>query len=330
MNEVMLAVIIAIAAIAAVLLLLGISGNSASYLLNPPPNIGVMAALAISLMLGLLHGATPDEHTWPITFSYAVGSYSSVGGAKAGLAFSTGFTLQRALLSTLGFLGLAAVYKAYNLDGPVYVVVGVVMVMAGAYILNKGRYLHFAIDSILGGALHHTAEAERIQPHEASLRSVPVKMAVVHGLIAGFGFGPYATIITFMLAPRMPSLIFAPLPGLFFGIGTMLMQIIFGIAFASLARARKLSEKDISYIGRQTGGRTLYYGGMLFAAIGALVIAFPAIENVAVSTGNPIPNLNVVGLSTILVLVVVGIIGLGNLIYAIAKAGRGRARKKNS
>jgi len=108
----------------------------------------------------------------------------------------------------------------------------------------------------------------------------------------------------------------------------MLMQIIFGIAFASLARARKLSEKDISYIGRQTGGRTLYYGGMLFAAVGALVIAFPAIENVAVSTGNPIPNLNVVGLSTILVLVVVGIIGFGNLVYALARAGR--ARKKNS
>ena len=127
----------------------------------------------------------------------------------------------------------------------------------------------------------------------------------------------------------MPSLLYAPLPGLFFGIGTMLMQVIFGIVFAGFARSRRLSEKQISYIGRLTGGRTLYYGGMLFALIGMLVVAFPVIDSIAVGTGNPIPNLDVVGLSTILVLVVVGIIGIGNLVYAIAKAGRaGKAEKK--
>jgi len=41
----------------------------------------------------MLHGITPDEHTWPITFSYAVGEYSTRGGMKAGFLFSLGFTI---------------------------------------------------------------------------------------------------------------------------------------------------------------------------------------------------------------------------------------------
>jgi len=35
----------------------------------------------------MVHGITPDEHTWPITFNYAIGSYSIRGGLKAGLCF---------------------------------------------------------------------------------------------------------------------------------------------------------------------------------------------------------------------------------------------------
>jgi hypothetical protein len=29
-------------------------------------------ALIYSFLFGLLHGILPDEHTWPITFSYAI------------------------------------------------------------------------------------------------------------------------------------------------------------------------------------------------------------------------------------------------------------------
>ncbi len=316
-NKFLAVIVLAVFAVIVFLLyLLGNSQGIIDYILNPPANLTLNEILAIAFVLGVLHGTTPDEHTWPITFSYAVGSYSTKKGMKAGIAFSSGFMLQRAFLTTLGFLGLAVIYKQYNLDGPIYVIVGIAMAVAGAFILNKKKYLHLPFDLAFSGRQHHTEQASRIKPHE-ELKEVPLKMAAVHGLIAGFGFGAYATILTFILAPKVPSLIYAPLPGLFFGMGTMVMQIIFGALFANLARIRKISESEVAHVGRKTAGRTLYYGGMLFSLIGVLVIFFPFIDSIAVSTGNPIPNLDSIGVATLLVLIVVGILGVGNLILGI-------------
>ena len=39
-----------------------------------PTVVGIYSALLIAFLLGIVHGITPDEHTWPITFSYAIGS----------------------------------------------------------------------------------------------------------------------------------------------------------------------------------------------------------------------------------------------------------------
>jgi len=60
-----------------------------------------------AFLLGMVHGITPDEHTWPITLSYAVGGYSSRAGMRNALIFSLAFTLQRALASELAYLALA-------------------------------------------------------------------------------------------------------------------------------------------------------------------------------------------------------------------------------
>ncbi len=297
-------------------------------ILNPPQGLGLSTILLISFLLGLLHGATPDEHTWPLTFRYSIGSYSTKGGMKFGFTFSAGFTAQRALLTTLGYLGLAVIYREYNLDGPIYLLVGVVMVAAGAYILG-GKDLHLPFDSLLRGKLHHTASAQRVPPHEAQLRDPSLPMAAVHGVIAGFGFGAYATIITFVLAPEVPGLIYAPLVGVCFGLGTMAMQVVFGAVFASFARRRKLTEDDVRYLGRSTGGRTLYYGGMLFAAVGLFLVLFPELSSLAVSTGNPIPNLDSVGVATVLVLAVVGGVGVWAMLKGLRelrKIDRGEYR----
>ncbi|BDC18914.1 hypothetical protein HS5_18040 [Acidianus sp. HS-5] len=178
---------------------------------------------------------------------------------KAGFLFSLGFIIQRVFLTTLGFLGLAAIYKEYNLDGPLYFVVGIVMAIAGSYIL-KGKYVHLPIDELL-------RERER----EESLHDVTLKMIIVHGLIAGFGFGAYATIITFFLAPQVPGLVYAPLPGAMFGIGTMTMQIILGSVFANIIKLKGLTEDDVRLIGVKTAGRVLYYGGMVFSIVGPII-----------------------------------------------------------
>ena len=278
---------------------------SINEILNPPSGLTVPEILLLSLILGMLHGATPDEHTWPITFSYAIGKYSTRGGMKAGFLFSLGFTIQRAFLTTLGFIGLAAFYNKYNLDGPVYFIVGFVMAIAGSYIL-KGKYMHLPIDKLLHKQIH--------EEEENQLRDVPLKMTIVHGLIAGFGFGAYASIITFVLAPQMPSILYAPLPGLMFGIGTMIMQIVFGAIFANILRAKKMGEKEITYIARKTAGNTLYYGGLVFMIAGLLIIALPIIDNWAIATGNPIPNLDAIDIGFFLVVIVVGAIGIGSIV----------------
>mgnify|MGYP001773245642 FL=1 len=280
---------------------------SLTEILNPPTNLSITEILVFSLILGMLHGATPDEHTWPITFSYAIGKYSTKGGMKAGFLFSLGFTIQRAFLTTLGYIGLAEIYREYNLDGPVYIIVGFVMAIAGSYIL-KGKYLHLPIDAVLGSKTHDNP------------KDVPLKMTIVHGLIAGFGFGAYASIITFVLAPQLPSVIYAPLPGLMFGIGTMIMQIIFGAIFGNLLRAKRMSEEEISYIARKSAGRVLYYGGWVFVLAGLLILAFPVIDNVGISTGLQIPNLDAIDIGFILVVSVVGIIGLLSILMSYREA----------
>ncbi|MDG6993927.1 MAG: hypothetical protein JRN36_03435, partial [Nitrososphaerota archaeon] len=156
-----------------------------SAILHPTSGLAIPVVLGIALILGMLHGLTPDEHTWPITFSYSIGSYSTRGGMRAGFMFSGGFTVQRTILAALGFAGLATVYEAYNLDGYVYVLVGIGMLLAGYYLL-KGTDVHIPLDRLLGGKEHHTTKAERLPMHESEDRAkpVPLKMATAHGFIA--------------------------------------------------------------------------------------------------------------------------------------------------
>ncbi len=99
-----------------------------------------LEALTYSFLFGLLHGILPDEHTWPITFSYAIGGASGKEGMKAGLYFSSAFVVQRMLVSELSYLALAPYFLRPMVNGIVYVVVGFTMAVAGAIILRKNRY----------------------------------------------------------------------------------------------------------------------------------------------------------------------------------------------
>lgn len=289
----------------------------------------VPIALAIGFILGLLHGAIPDEHTWPITFSYSIGSYSSRGGAKAGLVFSAGFTAQRAILTALGFLGLASIYVAYNLDGYIYVAVGFVMFVAGWYLL-RGSDLHLPLDQgmerlfgrFFRDHTHHSYTIETGRPPVEEVKPVPLRMAIVHGFVAGWGIGGFGVILTFVLAPQMPNLGWAALIGVMFGLGTMVMQIITGALFARLARMKKLGEGQIQRIGRQTAARTLYIGGVAFMLVGIVVAALPWLQNYYLSTGSSVPNIDQIGYATLLIVLVVGVIGGYSLRKAYKEAVR--------
>ena len=299
-----------------------------------PQNVGLISALIISYLLGLVHGITPDEHTWPITFSYAIGSYSVKGGAKAGLVFSSGFTVQRAILSEIAYLALAGVFMTSLAFGITYIAVGAAMFGAGVYIKNKKIYPHWHwleeklshITGIhkLGDKLQKKEMEHKLNPvmeEGANLKPVPSKLAFVHGIIAGFGFGAFALILYTVIAPTMPNIYFGWIPGFLFGIGTMTMQIIFGSIFGAwLTKVKKLTLKGIQFVARYISSNVLYYGGLAFAITGALILAFPQILTFGVITPIKVHNLHNLGIGFFIVIFVVVVIGILSYIKALRKA----------
>jgi hypothetical protein len=238
-----------------------------------------LTAIIYSFLFGLLHGILPDEHTWPITFSYAIGGASGRDGMKAGLFFSAAFTLQRTLLSEVAYLALAPFLLSPTINGIVYIIVGLAMSAAGAIVLRQNRYIHF---HLLG---HHHEEAREMgtslsvlsKHHDESTVPVsappPAKWTILHGFIAGFGFGGFSLFVNTVAAPAMQSPWLGFLPGLVFGLGTMIMLVLIGFLFgASLRWTHLLSEQEIKQIGSQTGGRTLFFGGLLFALFGVATL----------------------------------------------------------
>jgi sulfite exporter TauE/SafE len=233
-----------------------------------------LEALVYSFLFGLLHGILPDEHTWPITFSYAIGSASGKEGMKAGLYFSAAFTVQRMLVSELAYLALAPFLLSPEINGIVYIVVGTVMSFAGVIVLRKNRYPHLH----LRADWHEMPTGEQSIPKDPAERmgapvAPPPRWAVVHGFIAGFGFGGFSLFINAVAAPAMPSPWLGFMPGLLFGLGTMIMLGAIGGLFGAFLRwVRSLTPEEIKRIGAQTGGRTLFFGGLLFSAAGVATL----------------------------------------------------------
>lgn len=309
-----------------------------------PSNVAFIAALIISYLLGIVHGITPDEHTWPITFSYAVGSGSTKGGMKAGLIFSSGFTLQRAVLSEVAYFALAGIFMTAFAFGVTYVFVGVAMLAAGVYIKRKDMYPHWhAIEDRLGVLFHMHKEGSKDQRMEfehkknpidssdmsSELKQIPSKLAFVHGLIAGFGFGAFALIIYTVLSPSMPSPWLGWLPGFLFGMGTMTMQVTFGAFFGRwLTKVKKLTKQGITFVSRSISSDVLLYGGIAFAVGGAAILAFPQLLEYAIVTPIQVHNLHNLGIGFFLVIIVVVIIGILSYRASMKKAVRLYSRKR--
>jgi hypothetical protein len=282
---------------------------------------GFAGVLAAAFVLGVVHGITPDEHTWPITFSYAVGAYSTRRGLLAGLAFSLAFAAQRALGSELAYLSLGRWLQALGHDGPVYVVVGAAMAVAGAWVLRYDRVLHW--DPFGLGHRHREAESlRRTGDREAALRPPTPAMALGHGFLAGWGIGAFALFLYTVLAPAAPGAAWAWMPGFAFGVGTAAVQAPAGALFGRLAARRGLTAQDTERIAHAVAGRTLFWGGLAFAAGGALLLAFPAVGRLSLPTPIPVPNLDQLGLGFALVTLVVVGIGLGSLVVEVRRVRR--------
>jgi sulfite exporter TauE/SafE len=270
-----------------------------------PGHATIAANLLTAFLLGILHGITPDEHTWPITFSYAVGGYSTRRGLRAGLTFSLAFTVQQAFASELAHLGLAHWFTSAALDNVVYVVVGLVMAAAGLFVVGRGALPHI-----------HLPVLARLAPDKGEPRELKPWMPAVHGFIAGWGLDAFSVIIYTTLAPAMPSAATGWLPGVSFGLGTLCVQAVAGAMFGLWAARRGLPPEAVRSISLITAGRTLLWGGCAFTLFGLFALAFPAAADFAIATPLHIPNLDTLGLPFLLLLVTVVGIGVTTLVSA--------------
>jgi hypothetical protein len=230
-------------------------------------------ALTYSFGFGLLHGIVPDEHTWPITFSYAIGRGTGREGMKAGFYFSAAFTVQRMIIAQLSRLAMAPSLMSPSVTGIVYMVVGLAMSGAGLVVLRKNRYPHLHLGVHVHEMGTHLVPSGQGAAYLAHIAAPPVKWTLVHGFIAGFGFGGFSLFVNTVAAPAMRAAWMGFLPGLVFGLGTMLTLIIIGGLFGSALRwAGSLTAEEVNRIGAQTGGRTLFFGGLLFGLAGVCVL----------------------------------------------------------
>lgn len=274
-----------------------------------PAHVAGFAIVATAFLLGMLHGITPDEHTWPITFSYAVGGYSTRRGLRTGLTFSLAFTAQRALASELANLGLAHIFTFASVDYVVYLVVGALMAAAGWVIVRRRRTVHLHLPGLRS---HAPGDTDR--QGEAVLRDPRWWMPAVHGFVAGWGFGAFAVIIYTVLAPAEHAAVWGWVPGAAFGLGTTVIQVLGGGLFGLIAARRGLGPDAIRRIALRTAGNTLTWGGVAFIAGGAFGLLLPRAAAFSFVTGIHVHNLDHFGLSLLLVIVSVMGVGLTTLI----------------
>src|SRR6266849_8984958 len=221
-----------------------------------------------SLGLGMLHGVIPDEHTWPITFSYSVGSATGRGGMLSGVFFASSFTLQRAIMAQLVYFALAS-YLAFDesLNAAVYVAVGIAMAIAGYLILSGRLPSWHPLARFL-----RTRGRTHYDEHGVS-RRVPIHWCVIHGFIAGFGVdtGLFTTFIYLVAVPAMPAAYLGFAPGAAFGFGTLIVLLAIGSVFGGILQiAKKWGPERVQLFGTRAGARSLLYGGIIFIIAGIL------------------------------------------------------------
>jgi sulfite exporter TauE/SafE len=255
------------------------------------------ANLLKAFLLGLLHGVTPDEHTWPIVFSYAIGGYSTWRGLRAGLIFSLAFAAQQSFASQLAYFGLAHWFSFDSLRHWIDLAVGVVMIAAGLFVMGRGILPHLHLPGM--------RPAESGPARIAEPRELNPWMPAVHGFIAGWGIDAFAVIVYTTLAPAMPSAAFGWTPGFAYGFGTLCVQAVAGAAFGLWAARRGLPAEAIRSIALTTAARTLLWGGCAFTLFGLFALSFHETAEIEI----PVPVLQSIDPSFLLV--VFTVLGVG-------------------
>lgn len=247
-------------------------------------DLGTLGYLLLGCFaLGLLHGVVPDEHTWPITFAYSVGTTTGKGGIRSAAWFSVAFTAQRAMMSLIVYLTLAALLGAWGfslatqdtaINGPVYLAVGLAMAIAGYLILtNRIAHFHPFLRVSKEDLARHTNPDGTVRAPDSR---IPTHWCIIHGFISGFGTDSgilsawiYLITLPFLVAHGLWEIGF--LPGALFGLGTFLVLMFVGYFFGeTLQIAKRVGPNRIAQFGRLVGARTLLLGGIAFVVFSPL------------------------------------------------------------
>ncbi|ADN50774.1 conserved hypothetical protein [Vulcanisaeta distributa DSM 14429] len=157
------------------------------------------------LIVGVIHGLKPDEHTWPITVTYGL-MQRNVGGVIAAVSvFAGALTLVWTLMSAL--IGeLMGLLNTSILDPYVDIIVGLTMIGVAAYLVF-GRH----------GDYHDVKTAD-------------YKLIWIHGLAAAFGGDFFIVLILTIAIVPMITTDLSFLVGFMFGFGSWLAQTVIVLA----------------------------------------------------------------------------------------------------
>ena len=242
---------------------------------------------------------TPDEHTWPIVFSYAIGGYSTWRGLRAGLVFFLAFAVQQAFASQLASFGLAHWFSFEGLHHWIDLAVGIVMIAAGLFVMGRGALPHLHLPG--------TTQPEIGPPgREGEPRELNPWMPAVHQNSSPGGASTHSRYLSARLsAPAMPSASLGWAPGFAYGFGTLCVQAVAGAAFGLWAARRGLPPEAIRSIALTTAARTLLWGGVAFTLFGLFTLSFHEAAEIEI----PVPLLHSVEPSFLLV--VFTVLGVG-------------------
>ncbi len=153
------------------------------------------------LIIGIIHGLKPDEHTWPITVSYGLMQRDINGVIAAVSVFAGALTLVWTIMSAL--IGqLLNLINTSILDPYIDILVGLTMMGVAAYLVfgNHG--------------------------HAEEVRTADYKLIWIHGLTAAFGGDFFIVLIlTTILVPTISTGL-SFLIGFAFGLGSWLSQSV--------------------------------------------------------------------------------------------------------
>ncbi|WP_054858057.1 hypothetical protein [Vulcanisaeta sp. JCM 16159] len=197
----LLAGIISVAIIIAIMSMPEVLEPLAKYIVK---SMGPYWLLAV-LIVGVIHGLKPDEHTWPITVSYGLMQRSVRGVIAAVSVFAGALTLVWTLMSAL--VGeLMGLLNTSVLDPYVDIIVGLTMIGVAAYLVF-GKH-----------GDHH------------DVKTADYRLIWIHGLAAAFGGDFFIVLILTIAIVPMITAGLSFLVGFMFGFGSWLAQTIIVLA----------------------------------------------------------------------------------------------------